>query len=47
MNTGTVLGLIQRYLTYKSKYQLKYLILHWLEKRTKRITYIYINLNLK
>lgn len=41
MNMGTVLVLIQWYQIYKRKHQPEYMILHWLEKRKKRISYIY------
>lgn len=44
---GTVLVLTLHYHIYKRKYQLEYLILHWLEKRKKRITYISTGLDLK
>lgn len=43
----TVLLLIQHYPIYKRKCQLEYLVLHWLEKRNKKITYTHSSLNLK
>lgn len=47
MYTRTVLLLIQQHPTYKRKCQLEYLVLQWLEKRKKRITYSHTSLSLK